>query len=307
MLRLLRCKLSLFLSMLVFNLHCGQVYAQDNDTCETEECAIIDQLSLSFALGYGVKSNPLASGDDRALYLIPDVAWYGEKWYIDNTEIGYQWLDRESFAFETFVTVNNEKAHFNRSHSGNFFFDASIPGNSLVEGTPDAPPSPDIGDTEEPPFVPTSISLDDIAKRKFALDVGLRFHKYVEDSEWTLTFLQDASGVHDGQQLALEYKYGFSVNQWRFGTAAKLTWKSSNLIDYYYGLDESDNVDLSQYYRGSSGIYPSLRISVAHPISDQWQWFAYAKYEFLDNGMTNSPLVDENQVTTLFTGVSYRF
>ncbi len=285
-----------------------------DDASDSKNCVAVDQFSLRLALGLGVRSNPLHNADDIPLVLVPDIAWYGENWYLDNSEAGYQWQQDSDFAFETFVSVNPERGLFSRGHASNLFLSDALPNEGVGVETPVTTPNPDQppDGTDSPNTPPidassTAIAFSDVASRDWALDAGIRFHWYGEQNEWRLAIFQDVTGVHKGQHVITSYRHNYSWHNWRLATTFALTWKSKKLVDYYYGLDARDGVEAQSFYQAEAGFYPSIRFSASRNISKQWDWLVFAKYTHLDAGMTDSPLVEEHRKVTLFTGVTYQF
>lgn len=276
---------------------------------DSEACAPVNQLQITLAIGIGATTNPIYKSDNTPLYLVPDVAWYGENWYLDNTEVGYQWQNADKFAMETFISLNGERANFSRGYATNLFLPETSPGDSLTsDPLPSLPEVPALDeDSNETNQLVTNIGVGDVADRDWAVDAGLRFHWYQENSEWSLSLFQDISNVHKGQQAILTYRHKYHLSDWMISPAVSLTWKSADLLDYYYGIDANDGVSESLFYDAKAGFFPSVRVSVRRRMSENWHWLIFGKYTHLDKGMTDSPLVEESQRMTFFTGVTYRF
>ena len=281
----------------------SSAFAQDATDCNDQpDCIAVDSWHLGVALGVGVKVNPLQDGDNIPYIILPDVAYYGENWYWDNAEAGFQFIQDNRISAEVFASINSERALFSFWHSDNIF--AGL-GDSIL-----APP----GDFPFPPFDDGQfkgdgdpISVDEVASRKWAADVGIRWHYYQDQGEWTLGLAADASDVHGGYQFNLSYKTAFMWGKWQIAPAISLNWKSSNLIDYYYGIDDRDSTDERLHFRGGSGWQPVVSIMATKPITKNWSWLFIARYRHLHKGMSDSPLVRKNSIPTAFAGVSYRF
>lgn len=294
------------------------VLAEQNECEQPHQCVPIDAWHFGVALGAGVTLSPLVDGDNIPLVVLPDIAYYGENFYWDNTEVGYQWTQQKTWYIDTFFRLNSERAAFSVWDVNNFFvasFDsaASVAGsneNSEEESFPGgidngarliAPPTGDI-ELSTP-----SVSIRDINDRHWAVDVGIRLHLFQKSGEWTFAFFNDASGVYSGKHAKLEYKHGFNWGQWHIKPTLSLAWKSSELTDYYYGLDARDGLLPFQYYEGQAGWQPSVKVVASRPINLKWSWLAFASYQHLHKGMRRSPLVRRNSIISAFAGVSYRF
>ena len=266
---------------------------------EDDTCIEKSSWQLGIAFGLGVKTNPLVDGDNIPLVILPDVAWYAEQAYFDNGELGYQWVNQAKYAFETFLQLDRERAFFSFLHPANIL----IPTEGFSPISPDKPDS----SAEDIQTPQSNLSIDEIASRKWAITGGIRGHYFLSNGEWQLTFLQDISTVHKGQQVGIEYSHRWLWHSFRLGLRIGSDWKSATLIDYYYGVSQRDT-DLSEFYfKGQSGWQTYLSINAQKPINENWSWLANIGYRRLPNSLTNSPLIEQNNIRNLFLGVAYRF
>lgn len=288
-------------------LACHMAYADDTACHESTNCINANSWQLAVALGAGIRLNPLQDGDNIPLVVIPDVAYYGENWYWDNTEAGYQWQQTEKWSVETFLRINAEKSLFSFWHSENILTNTLDTVAAVAEGDQEAivGDSP-VDDPDAPPSF-KNVSIDLIADRDWALDAGIRFHYLHGNSAWSLTLLTDASDLHHGHQVNLSHNRFYQWGGWQIQPTFSLQWKSSQLTDYYYGLGPRDNLPTALFYKGKSGWQPALRVVLTKPINAQWNWLIMSSYQHLHKGMRRSPIVRKNSVITAFAGVSYRF
>lgn len=283
---------------------CSVLASNDSNCNDLPDCVAVDDWHLSVAIGAGAKLNPLQDGDNIPYIILPDVAYYGESWYWDNAELGYQLIQSDRLSAEVFVNVNPERALFSFWHTDNILSGIA---DAVIGAPPGEIPFPPIGDGGEFKGGGEQISVDEIATRKWAADVGLRWHYYQDDGEWTLGMAADASDVHKGYQFNLAYRTAFFWGKWQISPNISLQWKSSNLIDYYYGIDTRDSADERLHYQGRSGWQPVVTVIATKPISENWSWLLIARYRHLHKGMSDSPIVRRNNIPTAFAGVSYRF
>ncbi|MFC3122023.1 MipA/OmpV family protein [Agaribacter flavus] len=255
---------------------------------------------IGLAIGAGVRTNPLSDGDNIPLVLLPDIAWYGEKAYFDNGELGYQWLSNASYALESFVEINRERAFFSFWHPENIFLTQSFIQTSLPTGP--------LNESDDMRLTNSDfLSIDNIATRRWAVDAGFRFHLYTKTGELNLSVLHDISSTYDSFHAEANYRYSLKFNSWQFAFNARLNWKSDGLIDYYYGISSRDANSLDLMYSGESTLNPSISVLVSKSINENWQGLAMVGTEWLGSGITNSPIVSENTINTFFIGAAYRF
>lgn len=281
------------LTIFLLSCFCFSIWA-----CEPEEnCIDESSWQIGVAFGLGMRTNPLVDGDAIPLIILPDVAWYGESAYFDNGELGYQWLSKDKVSFESFLSLEPERAFFSFWQPVNIF----IADSELSVDTPGIP-----NDSSQSPETPT-ISVDKVANRDWSINAGIRAHYRLQSSEWLVTARTDISNVHNGSQFSVSYLYAWHQQDWKVTVAPKLTWKSSALIDYFYGISERDNVNEAYFYSGTSGWQPSISIVASKDINTQWQWIARAQFQKLHTGMSDSPLVQDSSIRSIFVGVGYQF
>lgn len=268
---------------------------------ENEQCIEPGEWSIGLALGLGAKTNPLVDGDSIPNVLLLDIAWYGEKTYFDNGELGFRWLDNEHIGIESYLTLDRERAFFQ-------FWD---PANILVNtGAASLPPAPPLGTPPVPPISDASdnlveVSINDVERRKWAVLQGNRISYYQGTQKWSLSLETGITGAHNGQRIDLSYQKAWVGKNWRVQVKPSIAWKSDGLVDYYYGLDEADSVGL--LYQGKGGLQASISLFYAYKITPKWQFIFSSSYQSLHSGMTKSPLVKDKQVSSVFIGAGYRF
>src|SRR5688572_11134 len=68
---------------------------------------------LGIALGAGQRSNPLVNGEDIDINAVIDFTWTGRKFYFDNGDLGYTFVERRAWSFGAVATFNNERNYYN--------------------------------------------------------------------------------------------------------------------------------------------------------------------------------------------------
>ncbi|GGW81407.1 outer membrane MltA-interaction protein MipA [Alteromonas halophila] len=245
-------------------------------------------------MGIGGRSNPLVDGDTIPYVLLPDIAYYGETFYFDNLETGVQFFPSSNTSIDVFVVPNAEKANFSFWHSANILIPAAtLSSNGLVDKAQQEP---------------QRISVDDVSSRRWALDAGVRWQWHNRNHHVRLMLASDISSVYNGQHGALEYRYTTSPTQHlRIAVGTKLLYKGKGLSDYYYGIHADDKPASATVYTAAGGMQIGVDISALYRINNHWRWLARVGARRLHSGMTDSPLVEDNTVYTMFAGVAYRF
>lgn len=250
--------------------------------------------SLGLALGAGQRSNPLIAGDDIDLWWTLDVAWFGERWFFDNGDLGYLLKDHSLFTLNWVARVNTERAFFSGISEGLFRgteFGLNSP--ALEQGAD----SPTLGNDSE-------ISIPD---RDYALETGLEF---LSNGLWGNIhgqLLADVSGVHNGYEAWLSYSTDWVRGRWHISPSVSVNWKSRQQNDYYYGVraDEAQNGLL--VYQAESGFNTAAKLSAVYYMSKRWRFFATANIEKINDSAADSPLLKDDEIVSYFAGIHYAF
>ncbi|WP_160168588.1 MipA/OmpV family protein [Catenovulum agarivorans] len=285
---------------------------------QTTEHARVGELSLSVALGYGEKSNPLYKGDAFPLVIVPSIYYYGKNWYFDNGDLGVTLAEQQNFSVNLLASVNGEAAHFHDWHPANILVSRQFVQIDTPELGPefDDEQSPSAGgdqsdkDEIEAPVdrVTEKIVYDQVAKRKWSLDTGVQIHWFVQaNHQVKFRWMYDVTGVHQGHNSQLEYSYKLVNNQWRHKFKIGLDWLSSDLVDYYYGISARDSQAENLWYQPGDALLPYIGYASGYKISQKWSWVLSAHYQQLTSEIERSPIVAKDYRYTLFTGMKYVF
>ncbi len=265
----------------------GQCSASNQE----RNCADTGRWQVALAIGAGHRSNPLQGGRNFPLYLMPDIHYYAQHWFFDNGTLGYSWTLADDLQLSLISRLNEEKGYFRRRNLSNVFTE-QLSSNFALMG-PAQKSTPDI-----------ELSITDVAKRPTAADAGWQLDWFTPLMQWQFNWLHDVSGQYHGQHASIGVSRNWQnpLGHWQLSSA--LTWKSSQLINTYYAADQTSALDGAKL--GHSW-QPEIKLSWSYPLTDEWSMLAFYRYRWLDETMTESPLVTENSIRSWFVGVSYRF
>ena len=265
--------------------------------CDTEDsCIEIRKWDLGIAIGYGEKSNPLKDFDNIPIYLAPSIAYYGEKWFFDNGNLGYTLAEAENYTVNLTTSYSNDSAYFNRWDPTNIFiaqnsraFDADTGGAALAVFS-------------EPDFNP-----DELANRNFTYLGGIESFIYTRFGIVKLAVAHDLVNVHQGTEAEVKWTYNYAIKNWQIEAALVFHWKSEEVVDYYYGIRPHESLYWSEQYRASSAWNQGLELTSRYAFTEHWDILMLARYTKLADEITASPLLDEGNSSTYFVGAAYRF
>ncbi len=250
--------------------------------------------SVGLALGAGQRSNPLITGDDIDLWWTLDFAWFGERWFFDNGDLGYLLKDHSAFTVNWVARVNTERAFFSGISEGLFRTTEFGAGSPTVEQ----------GQDSQSPEIDTTIRIPD---RDYALETGFEF---LTNGLWGNVqgqFLADVSGVHNGYEAWLSYSTDWIHGRLHISPAVSVHWKSQKQNDYYYGVRASEAQNGLSRYQAGSGVNTSAKLSAVYYMTERWRFFATASSENINDAAADSPLLKDDQIVSYFAGIHYAF
>jgi len=260
---------------------------QDCDRSSEDDCVATHRWNFSVALGAGVRTNPLENGRDIPLVVIPQVSYYGKRFFLDDLDLGFTLLERATSTLSLVASPGYDRVFFYRTDLQNLFVngfttaDAAAAGVTLVNRTaPGAVPYP----------------------------ARARKVTYLAGPEWTvrqwgvtgqIDVLHEITGQNEGDEI----RAAAAVPLWK-GTGALnlnfgLTWKSRAIVNYYYGEPNG--------YQGGSALSPFVKLGYTRPLGGKWRLNAFVHHEHLGKAIRDSPIVEGDTVETAFVGAVYEF
>ncbi len=249
--------------------------------------ASADDWRLNVGLGYGERTNPLVHADDIPVVLDVDIAWFGERFFFDNGDLGLTLVNNEAISASVVGRAASDRVFFSK-------FDTPYISIRGANALPD-----DTGTASEEVTRPPD--------RDYAVEVGIEVMTDIAAGTLTTAAYHDAGGTHDGWQMLAEYDTGLRIGRWYFASAAGLTYNSSSRNDYFWGVSSTEATSDLPAYEAHGGLNAHVTLGASYHFTRQLSMAASFSYERLSNGINGSPLVDTNGVVGYFGGLVYRF
>jgi outer membrane protein len=266
--------------------------AATEDDCKqaSADCVAVGKWNFSVALGAGVRTNPLAEGQDIPLVVIPQFSYYGKRFFIDNLDLGFALAENNTNTLSLVASPGYDRVFFYRSDLQNIF----------VGGLPQAPGLEDsvIQYRRVPRTAPNAIQFPPRPRRI----------TYLAGPEWTFKLdrvsgqvdvLHDVTGQDHGTEVRAALGIPLIESKGSLTANLGLTWKSAGIVNYYYGEPT--------FYQAGPALDPFIKLGYTVPLSGRWRFSAFAQYERLGSAIADSPIVAEHYVVTAFVGAIYRF
>jgi outer membrane protein len=276
--RILRNSLPLLAPLLAAALPQAAV-AQSPCKAPSADCVAVGDLEVSLSLGYGTRTNPVAGRDDIPLFVIPQVSYYGKRFFLESLEPGVTLYESDAHTFNLIASPGFDRVFFNSDDLQNVI-------------VPLAAVAPSFGEAEA---------------ENVAFPVGPRHTTYLAGPEWMfryrdfigqVTALYEVTGRHQGYEVRGAVSAPLIQSKQSLVVNTGVTWKSAATVDYYYGVPD--------LYRPDSALSPFIKLNYSLPLSDRWTFTAFVHYEYLDDAIADSPIVTGREVVTAFAGFNFK-
>lgn len=118
----------------------------------------------------------------------------------------------------------------------------------------------------------------------------------------------DVLGYSNGIILDASYSYPFRLSRVALVPTVGLQWTDTNYNDYYYGVKASEARQSGfQEYSPEGCVSPYAGVTARLQFTDHLSGFASARALFLNQEITDSPMVESSEKYSLSLGVMYKF
>ncbi|PKH27041.1 MltA-interacting protein MipA [Enterobacterales bacterium CwR94] len=145
-------------------------------------------------------------------------------------------------------------------------------------------------------------------KRRMTLMGGLTYRHSADWGTVRTTLVGDVLNNSNGILWDLTYLYRVQLGKLGLTPGIGALWNSSNQNRYYFGVsgNESARTGIDRYQPDDSWT-PYVELTADYQFNAQWRGFVSGRYTRLPDEIKDSPMVDKNSQTLLWTGISYSF
>lgn len=149
---------------------------------------------------------------------------------------------------------------------------------------------------------------DGLDDRDSALEGGIVARYNMGFAELHGSVMSDISGTHDGQSVELGIERTFDLSsKWSLTPQLSANWISGKQNDYYYGVDQSERSSLREAYSAGSGVNYTVALNSHWQVSQQWHVMGRVALENFSSNVSDSPLVEKGNQSTVMVGLGYAF
>jgi len=247
---------------------------------------------LSIALGLGVRTNPVMDNDNIPLIILPQFSYQGDRFFIQNLDIGYTLFQNDNQQFNVLLTPSYDQIFFNEWDVSNFVDHASL--SAIAKDGP----------TMEQ--ANRSIDKSRLHDRHMAALAGIEYSRNIYDLDFQWQMLQEVTGYYDGSEIRFAVSKSISTGKHDVKLTVGANWQDAATVNYFYGLPERESVG-NFAYDAKGGLSGLLRFDWSYQLDEHWGLRFFTSYRHLSHSISDSPLVSQNNVVTAFAGGVYHF
>lgn len=258
-----------------------------------QEAVVDSRWSISLAVGAGIRTNPVINNKDIPIILIPHISYQGERFFIQNLDIGYNLYDTQSQQLNILITPSYDQVFFNRWDANNFFSETQGLKNSSSNY-----PTVD--------FTAKNTSIQKIHKRRMAALAGLEYIFSYDKFDIQLQGLHEVTQYYSGDEIRFAISKSISTGANDIKLTVGANWQNQKTLDYFYGVTDQEAI-LESPYKPAEGVTTLLRVDWNYKINTSWDLRLFSSYRHLSEPIVKSPLIVKDSVITAFIGGVYHF
>lgn len=228
---------------------------------------VVAQADASLGVIGAISESVYKETDNQAKFL-PNVGYEGEHFFLQLPEIGYRFLPKQ--APQNFaIGFSYESSNFD----------------------------PDDSD---------DINIQQLDDRD---DSIMAFASY-RAGPISAKVAQDISGEHDGYYAQIALGYPLPIGAWKVIPSISYRYMDSKMSNHLFGVSQSESVSTGGAIAAyDSGAISQIRYGVrgVYPLSTNLNLMLGINHTKFDNEILNSPIVEDNSITSVLAGVSFSF
>lgn len=150
--------------------------------------------------------------------------------------------------------------------------------------------------------------LSGMKKRKGSIDAGVGGMVITDIGLLSLDIGLDVSSAHGGYHAVFTYAIPlYESETLLIMPSVGVVWQSEKMVDYYYGVKNSEARFGRKAYSPNSAIKGFAGMEFSYHLWEQWDLWMEFQGEYLGDEISNSPLIDKDYQASGSVGVVYRF
>ena len=146
-----------------------------------------------------------------------------------------------------------------------------------------------------------------LEERKQTLDAGFELALRRHWGELTFDWVTDTLDRHNGDEARFSYRYRIDAGPFQVSPYISWIWQDANLTNYYFGVSEAEATSERPAYLPGKSQWVSLGLNASWQVTDNVTFFGNVAFAGAESKVFDSPLVEEDSLSTAFVGGTYQF
>ncbi len=147
--------------------------------------------------------------------------------------------------------------------------------------------------------------LEGLDDRKWGLEMGPMAGWRGWPVHINLKTYTEVLGRHDGLITHLLFSLPYEHERGYLVPGVELIHQTSDYANYYFGVSAAESNPLRPQYQPGDVLNTALRVRWGWGITDSWLLYGSLGLEFLDSAITNSPIVERDQLWSANISIAY--
>lgn len=152
-----------------------------------------------------------------------------------------------------------------------------------------------------------SPALAGMDHRQWSVDGGLQLSHRAGRWQLSLRAVHDLLGRHQGLLGSAGVSYDLGTPKLSVAPGLGVEWEGADFVDYYYGVRPGEARSGRPGYDGRAAANPYAALRVRYSFNRHWGVFTYLRHSWLDEAITDSPIVGKSTVYSGVAAVTYSF
>ncbi|OAD21750.1 MltA-interacting MipA [Candidatus Thiomargarita nelsonii] len=151
--------------------------------------------------------------------------------------------------------------------------------------------------------------FDGMEDRDLSLDGGIAASWRQGTVEFKFSAVTDLLNKSSGKEItaSLAKTYILTRQMTLLTPSIGLKWQNDNFVNYYYGVKDSEARANRPAYTGKATVNYIVAVNATYSLTKRSTLFADIEYERFGDDIYDSPLVDKDQIFSVFLGYGWQF
>ena len=146
-----------------------------------------------------------------------------------------------------------------------------------------------------------------MSDRDGPFEAGMQASLGTSLGQFRASLLSDLLDKHNGLEGKLTFSKRFSQQKMSVSPSVSLLWQSGQLANYYYGVRMAEATMNRPAYKVGSALSVQLGVMTNYRLNEHWSVSGRIALTRLADEISDSPIVEDDFVTSAFVGIGYRF